>query len=182
MKNVIITLLFLFVGSNLHAQQFSKATLQATGLTCAMCSNAINKALLELPFVETVKSEITTSSFKIQFKASEAVSVDAIRKAVEEAGFSVGKLEITGNFEDVAIEKDKHVKIGNDVYHFLNAKLSKLNGEHTLTMADKGFLTPKEFRKLSNYSTMPCVQSGKAEECCKVEGVAAEARVYHITI
>ena len=37
-----------------------KASLQATGLTCAMCSNAINKALLQVPFVESVKSDIKT--------------------------------------------------------------------------------------------------------------------------
>ena len=72
-----------------QAQQFTSANLQATGLTCALCSNAINKSLLELPFVDTVKSEIKTSSFSISFKDNSQVSIDAIRKAVEDAGFSV---------------------------------------------------------------------------------------------
>ena len=77
--------------------QFTKASLQATGLTCAMCSNAINKALLRVPFVESVKSDIKNSAFSIVFKTGQEVEIDALRKAVEDAGFSVGNLKMTGN-------------------------------------------------------------------------------------
>lgn len=182
MKNFVLALCVLALAGQAGAQRYSKATLQATGLTCALCSNAINKALLELSFVDTVRSEIKTSSFKIIFKKGEEVSIDKIREAVEDAGFSVGKLEITGNFDNLAVEKDQHLRIGGTVYHFLNAATGKLNGEHTLTLADKGFVTPKEFKKLSASSKMACVQSGRAESCCTSQGVESGARVYHVTI
>ena len=67
--------------------QFTKATLQATGLTCAMCSNAINKALLQVPFVESVKSDIKNSAFNIAFKQGQAVEIDrAFLPDVEQRG------------------------------------------------------------------------------------------------
>jgi copper chaperone CopZ len=67
--------------------QFSKAELQATGLTCAMCSNAINKALQKVPFVESVRPDIKNSSFNIVFKANAEIDIDALKNAVEDAGF-----------------------------------------------------------------------------------------------
>jgi len=126
--------------------QFTRATLQATGLTCAMCSNAINKALMQVPFVESVKSDIKNSAFNIVFKQGQDVEIDALRKAVEDAGFSVGNLKMTGNFQELKIENDKHAEIGKTVFHFLNVNEQVLNGEQTLTVVDKNFLTAKQLR------------------------------------
>lgn len=160
--------------------QFSNATLQATGLTCAMCSNAINKALQKVPFVESIKSDIKNSAFTMVFKQNEAVNIDALKKAVEDAGFSVGSLKLTGSFNGVAIEKDQHVKIGNDNFHFLKASGKKLEGEQTITVVDKNFLSEKEFKKYANSSKMSCVRTGIASTCCEKDGIAANARVYHV--
>lgn len=162
--------------------QFSKATLQATGLTCAMCSNAVNKAVQSIPFVESVKSDIKNSSFDIVFKKEGEVNIDALKDAVEDAGFSVGSLKITGTFNDVNVEKDKHVKIGNDVFHFLNADSRILTGEQAITVVDKNFVTEKQFKKYSAATKMSCVKTGKAASCCVKDGVAANARVYHVVL
>ncbi|RYY10302.1 MAG: copper chaperone, partial [Chitinophagaceae bacterium] len=48
--------------------QVTGVSLKASGLTCSMCSNAINKALKKLDFVEKVDSDIKTYSFEISFK------------------------------------------------------------------------------------------------------------------
>lgn len=162
--------------------QFSKATLQATGLTCAMCSNAINKALMEIPFIESVKSDIKNSSFNIVFKQSSSPNIDAIRKAVEDAGFSVGSLKLTGTFNGLSIENDKHVEIGNEAFHFLNVSPQVLNGEQTITVVDKNFVTAKQFKKISAATKMDCLHTGKAASCCVKDGIPAETRVYHVTI
>lgn len=162
--------------------QFSKATLQATGLTCAMCSNAVNKAVQSIPFVESVKSDIKNSSFEIVFKKDREVNIDALKDAVEDAGFSVGSLKITGTFSDVSIEKDKHVKIGDDVFHFLNADSRVLTGEQAITVVDKNFVTEKQFKKFSAATKMSCMKTGKAASCCVKDGVAADARVYHVIL
>ena len=180
MKKVLIIILA-FIALQTEAQ-FSKATLQASGLTCAMCSNAINKALQGIPFVASVKSDIKNSSFNISFKESANVNIDALKKAVEDAGFSVAKLNLTGNFDHVQVKNDQHVVINGNVYHFLKVNDQMLTGERTLTVVDKNFLTPKEFKKYAGLTQMSCLQTGKAASCCIKDGITANTRIYHVTI
>lgn len=181
MKKLFLIVLIVLAGLSSHAQ-FTKAVLQATGLTCAMCSNAINKALLEVPFVESVKADIKNSAFNMVFKQGQKVEIDALRKAVDDAGFSVGSLKITGNFKEVKVENDKHVEIDDEIFHFLNASEQVLDGEKTITIVDKNFLTAKQFKKFSNATKMSCVLTGKTAACCLKDGAPADARVYHVTI
>jgi len=162
--------------------QFTKGTLQATGLTCAMCSNAINKALQAVPFVESVRSDIRNSAFNIVFKSGADINIDALKDAVEDAGFSVGSLKLTGVFNGVKVANDQHVQIGNTMFHFLGVKDQTLNGETTLTLEDKDYVTVKQFKKISASTKMSCLQTGKAASCCTKAGVAANTRVYHVTI
>jgi copper chaperone CopZ len=181
MKKLLLILAIALTAFSSNAQ-FTTATLQATGLTCAMCSNAINKALQKVPFVESVKPDIKNSSFGIVFKKDAEVDIDALKDAVEDAGFSVGSLKLTGNFNEVKIAADQHVKIGNGNFHFLNVKNQVLNGEQTIAVVDKDFVTEKQFKKYSSATKMSCVQTGKAASCCVKDGIPATARVYHVTI
>jgi copper chaperone CopZ len=179
MKKLVFLWLFTFSFALLHAQ-FSKASLQATGLTCAMCSNAINKALQKVSFIESVKSDIKNSAFYIEFKTNETVRIDAIKEAVEDAGFSVGSLKLTGEFNNIPVEKNRHVKIGNENFHFLEADHKVLNGEQTVTIIDKNYVTEKQFKKYAHQTKMTCFQTGIASSCCEQEGIAANERVYHV--
>jgi copper chaperone CopZ len=181
MKKILIIFLAVFLAYGANAQ-FTRATLQATGLTCAMCSNAINKALLKIPFVESVKPDIKNSSFNIVFRAGMETDIDALKAAVEDAGFSVGSLKLTGTFDGLSIDNDKHVKFGQLNFHFLNVKGQILNGEATVTVLDKDFVTAKQFKKLCAMSGMKCVETGKSAACCAESGVPAGSRIYHVTI
>jgi copper chaperone CopZ len=181
MKKLLLILIIALSAVPSQAQ-FTKATLQATGLTCAMCSNAINKALQKVPFVETIKSDIKNSAFTMAFKADTQVDIDALKDAVEDAGFSIGSLMLTGSFSETKIEKDQHIKIGNENFHFLNANNQVLNGEQTITVVDKNFVTEKQFKKHSSATKMSCMQTGKAASCCVKDGISAGERVYHVTI
>lgn len=162
--------------------QFSRATLQASGLTCALCTKAINKSLEQLAFISSVKADIKSSSFDIVFKDGSKVDIDAIRRGVEDAGFSVSRLQMTGNFNSVAVKNDTHTNINGNTFHFLSVGNRVLNGEQQITIVDKNFLGAKEFKKYSKSSNMSCVQTGKAGDCCSKEGISAETRVYHVTI
>lgn len=162
--------------------QFTKATLQATGLTCAMCSNAINKALQAVPFIESVRSDIKNSSFSIVFRNDATVQIDEIRNAVEDAGFSIGSLKLTGTFRDVKVGKDQHTKIGTANFHFLGSEEKLLSGEQTITVVDKNFVTEKQFKKQSAATKMSCMQTGKAASCCVKDGIGEGERVYHVII
>ena len=181
MKKLLLVLIMALSVVSSQAQ-FTKATLQATGLTCAMCSNAINKALQKVYFVESVKSDIKNSSFSIVFKAGVQADIDALKDAVEDAGFSIGSLRLTGSFSKMKIEKDEHVRIGDENFHFLNATGQVLNGEETITVVDKNFVTEKQFKKYSTATKMSCMQTGKASSCCVKDGIATDERVYHVTI
>jgi len=179
MKKIIIICVAIVMAVQLNAQ-FTKATLQATGLTCAMCSRAINKALEAKPFIQSVKSDIKNSSFDIVFKENADVDIDEIRKAVEDAGFAIGSLKLTGTFNAIKIGNDAHVQIGDRHFHFLNASNQVLSGEQTITIVDKDYLTAKQFKKISESTKMKCLVSGKAASCCP--GVATGTRIYHVTI
>ncbi|GAB3015356.1 hypothetical protein GCM10027051_18930 [Niabella terrae] len=179
MKTIIVSIFGLLLAWQSHAQ-FSKATLKANGLTCAMCSNAVNKALERLSFVEKVEADIKNTAFNIRFKPDADVQPDAIREAVEGAGFSVGSLRLTAQFHQLKISKDQHVKIGNATYHFLNTPEQHLNGEQTITLLDRNFVSDPVFKKVKTYSQMPCVITGRAAACCS-DGEAGQ-RIYHSTI
>lgn len=181
MKKILITLTIIFSVFAASAQ-FKSGTLQAAGLTCAMCTKAINEELKELSFVDNVKSDIKNSQFVIKFKNGSTVDPDALKKAVEDAGFSVAKLKLAVEFENVMVDHDSHLKIGSKTYHFLDVKSQSLNGEKTLTFVDKNFILAKDFKKYASKTQMACVQTGKAETCCKKEGIAENARIYHVTI
>jgi copper chaperone CopZ len=162
--------------------QFTRASLQASGLTCSMCNNAIYKALKALPFVASVESDIKNASFAIVFKENTAVEIDALKNAVEDAGFFVAAFTLTGNFDNIAIANDKHVEIGGRQFHFLKVSDQVLSGQQTITVVDKGFLTAKNFKKFSTATKMACIQSGKAGACCQKEGISGNTRIYHVTI
>jgi copper chaperone CopZ len=181
MKNILITCMM--VAGALHGQaQFSKATIQASGLTCAMCTRAIDNALKELSFVETVQPDIKNSAFTVLFKKNETADIDALKKAVEDAGFFVAKFTITGQFNNIAIKNDEHVAIDGKEYHFLNVRDQVLNGEKSLLVVDKNFVTALAFKKYANATAMQCIKTGKAGGCCEKAGLAAGTRIYHVSI
>ena len=171
MKKIVMIMVVAMIALQSQAQ-FSKARLQASGLTCSMCNNAIYKALKALPYVASVESDIKNSAFDIVFKQDVAADFDGVKNAVEDAGFSVASFKITGNFDNVNIGNDKHIKIGNREFHFLQVKEQVLNGENTITIVDKDFLTAKNFKKYSAATSKSCVGPGKMNG----------TRVYHVTI
>lgn len=181
MKKLVIILGILIASCAANAQ-FTRASLQASGLTCSMCNNAIYKALKALPFVASVESNIKNSSFDIIFKENAAADIDALKKAVEDAGFSVASFSLTGKFDKVAIENDKHVMIDGRHFIFLKVNDQVLNGEKTITVVDKGFLTVKNFKKYSAATKAPSIQTGKAGPGFEGEGLSAGTRIYHVTI
>jgi copper chaperone CopZ len=80
MKTIIISLGIVIVTcftSNVQAQ-FNKAELQASGLTCSLCSNAINKSLKTLPFVESVQTYLNKNIFNKSFKKDKKHDIDTI--------------------------------------------------------------------------------------------------------
>ncbi|MFM7671246.1 MAG: heavy-metal-associated domain-containing protein [Bacteroidota bacterium] len=126
--------------------QFSQARLQATGLTCALCSKAIHESLLQLPFVVSVRPELKTSSFLIQFKKGSRIGVRDLRTSVEEAGFFIWALtmELAHTFSDSERIANRFQVYGNS-YKFLE----KWTDGSTVQVIEKGFLSDKDFKKMA---------------------------------
>ena len=172
---------FLFV-SVISQAQVTQASLQASGLTCAMCARSVFKNLEALPFIEKIDTDLEKSSFLLSFKKGMEVDADQIRKKVEDAGFSVASLKLTVTFSDRQVRNDEHITVDGKVYHFLNIKDQVLTGEKNLTLVDKSFLSPRDFKKYASASKMSCFKTGVAGECCTKDGISGNTRIYHVTM
>jgi copper chaperone CopZ len=181
MKKLFIVAAVLLTSLFVNAQ-FQTASLTAAGLTCAMCTKAIYNSLEKIPSIEKVDADIKNSQFLITFKKGASVDPDQLKNAVEDAGFSVSKLTMTGDFNNISINSDTHVQIGGKTFHFINTPEKVLNGRQTVTLVDKSYVTAKEFKKLAGTSHHPCVETGKAEKCCVKMGSSHNERIYHVMI
>ena len=127
--------------------QVTKVSLQASGLTCSMCSNSINKSLQTIDFVAQVHPNVQTSTFEISFKPGSSVDFDQLKKKVEDAGFTVASFVATINFTNVEVKEAQPVKIDDKTFYFLHPKETSLNGLQAIRIVDKGFVSVKEFKK-----------------------------------
>ena len=118
--------------------QIVKAEIRATGLTCSMCSNAINKQLKALPEVINVETDLNTNTFTITLKEGNELSPKIFKEKVEKAGFFIGSLIITAKSETVS----------KSPYILVNDKKNDAT-EVQFQVVDKGYVTDKEFKKLS---------------------------------
>jgi copper chaperone CopZ len=180
MKTIYAFVIALLLASGANAQ-VSRVSLQASGLTCSMCSKAVKNALEKVSFVEKVQVDIKNQQYNLSFKEGIAVDFDALSGAVEGAGFSVAALKVTAQVPTATtLQKDEHLRIGEQTFHFLNASSQSVSGTVTFSLVDKNFVGAKEHKRWSAQSKMACVKTGRMAACC-TKG-AAESRIYHAII
>lgn len=117
--------------------QISKAEIRATGLTCSMCSNAINKQLRTLPEVVDVETDLNTNTFTVTLKKGNTLSLKIFKEKVEKAGFFIGSLVVTTKLKAI-----------NESAYVLVNKVANKDNEVQFQVLDKGYVTEKEFKKL----------------------------------
>lgn len=149
MKKLIMMLAIALIPF-LGTAQIKKASIQASGLTCSMCSNAVLKSLKTVAFIENIESDVETSTFKVTFKEGQNVDLDALQKAVEKAGFSVSKLTFTMNVDNLNIQNAAHTTVQGKTFHFVNVKEKTLNGDVEFKLLNKNFISAKEFKKVKD--------------------------------
>jgi copper chaperone CopZ len=147
MKTLFLLTASVLLSLSNKAQQVTKVSMQASGLTCSMCSNAINKSLKTIDYVEKVMSNIQTSTFEITFKPGSKVDFDKLKLKVEDAGFFVSKFVASVNFNNISIKANEPVTIGDKTFHFVNTRENVLNGSKSVRILNKGFVSSKEFKK-----------------------------------
>jgi copper chaperone CopZ len=181
MKKFLLIMALWCLTTSISFAQIKSASLKASGLTCSMCSKAIYKSLQKVPSVKEVAVDIETSVYTITFRQSAAVSIDAVKKAVENAGFSIASMQVTAAFPKLEIANDAHFTIGGLNLHFLNVRPQTIEGEKTVTVVDKSYLPPAENKKYSAYTRMPCFETGMMAACCP-GGKQPSGRIYHVTL
>lgn len=134
---VLLVAIVLFACTKANAQ-ISKAEIRATGLTCSMCSNAINKQLKSVPEVVNVETDLNTNTFTVTLKEGNTLSPKVFKDNVEKAGFFIGSLIVTTKSE--TIKQNGYVVVNN---------ASNTAPEVQIQILDKGYVTEKEFKKLS---------------------------------
>lgn len=105
LKILLIAVTFITALYNVNAQ-ISKAEIVATGLTCSMCSNAINKQLKSLTEVDSVVIDLNTNTFVVHLKKEAMISPRILKERVEKAGFFVGSMIVTMNFDNTDISEN----------------------------------------------------------------------------
>ncbi|MGZ9676787.1 heavy-metal-associated domain-containing protein [Flavobacterium sp. GNP001] len=144
-KIVLTAMLFVLAVVQGNAQ-ISKAEIIATGLTCSMCSNAINKQLKSMPEVESVSTDLNTNTFTVQLKANNTLTPKALKNSIEKTGFFIGSLVLTVDLGAVNTQENEKVQSKSGTYVFVE-KGKKATGPIQMQVLNEGFVTKKEFKK-----------------------------------
>ena len=144
MKKISLVILS-FVFAIIANAQITKVEIMATGLTCSMCSNAINKQLKTIDEVENVDIDLNKNLFIVRLKNNNTLSPKTFKDKVEKAGFFVGSMVLFINFRNQTVEDNKQI----DKYIFIDTKAQTLNGVAKVRVLDKGYVTTKEHKKLA---------------------------------
>lgn len=135
--HIIVTVLTLLFTTIVNAQ-ISKAEIRATGLTCSMCSNAINKQLKSLAEVANVETDLNTNTFTVTLKAGNSLTPVAFKESVEKAGFFIGSLILT--IDAATVAKSPYIMV---------KETANIPAEVKIQVLDKGYVVDKEFKKLA---------------------------------
>ena len=147
MKKIISSIIALIFVYNIASAQIIKADLQVAGLTCSMCSKSVDKSLRTLDFIDSVGIDLSRASFILFFKKDKTVDFAQIKKKVQDAGFFVASLKVNYKFDNLKIESNSSFHYQNTTFYFLNVTAKTLNGAVIFKIADKGFISDKEYKK-----------------------------------
>jgi copper chaperone CopZ len=143
MKKIVLALL-MCLSAGVVSAQISDARLTAAGLTCSMCSKSIYTALKKVKFVASVTPDVEGSSFSIHFRSGVDINPAALRKAVEDAGFSVASLRMDADIRQTDIAAQQVYMSQGSHYNFLPADIDLKPGKRSFRIIDKGFVGAEE--------------------------------------
>lgn len=148
MRILLCIVLIALTNSNNAFGQLQSATLQATGLTCSMCSKATFKKLQAIEGVQKITPDLDNTSFILQFSPNNSTPIASIQKQVQAAGFSVGKLVLHYKIPSTTIANNTIIPFKGGQFVFVETAPTKKDGIIQLQVVNKGFVADKEFKKL----------------------------------
>jgi len=139
--------LVMLLGITSSYAQISKVEIMATGLTCSMCSNAINKQLKAMPEVEKVMIDLNNNTFVVNLKNNSLVTPQMLKSNIEKTGFFVGSMILTMDANNVEPKGNSSFKNASGTYVFVNPDEKATNEKMRLKVLNNGFVTKKEYKK-----------------------------------
>lgn len=112
-------------------------SLQASGLTCSMCSRAIYKSLLKVSSVKKVEEDIKNSTYTIFFKDQAKVILDDLKRAVKNAGFSVAAIEVNARFDHTEIAAGAPLRVDDLTFTLTGPLPPAIEGRQRLVLQGK---------------------------------------------
>lgn len=91
MKKLLVTLMLSVITPAAFAVTTIKA--EVNGMVCAFCAKGIEKKLNALPQKQSAFVDLKSRVVALQLKEGQDVSNDAFSKVIEDAGYSISKLE-----------------------------------------------------------------------------------------
>src|SRR5215217_5411807 len=131
--------LVMLLGITSSYAQISKAEIIATGLTCSMCSNAINKQLKAMPEVEKVMIDLNNNTFVVNLKNNSLVTPQMLKSNIEKTGFFVGSMILTIDANTVAPKENSSFKDASGTYVFVNPDEKGTSEKLRLKVLNSGF-------------------------------------------
>ena len=148
MKNIkYILLCFVLIVTMSSYAQITKAEIIATGLTCSMCSNAINKQLKSMDEVANVSTNLNTNTFTVTLKQNSTLTANTLKESVEKTGFFIGSMVLTIDLGTVKIAENEKLTKRSGTYVFVNGGDKAIEGLVKVQVLNEGFVTKKEFKK-----------------------------------
>lgn len=117
--------------------RLESVSLQASGLTCSMCSRAIYKSLLKVPSVSKVDEDIKNSTYTIFFKDHAKVVLDDLKRAVKDAGFSVAMIEVNARFEHTELSAGAPLRVDDLTFSLTGPLPPTIEGRGRLVLQEK---------------------------------------------
>jgi copper chaperone CopZ len=176
LKKITAILFVLIIHSAVANAQFVSVEIKASGLTCSMCSNSIDKALRTILYVKDVKVDLQTTSFTVNFNTDATVQLEDMKNKIEGAGFFVAGMTATYHFNNQKITNDSHLSIEKNDYHFVDVSEQILSGDVAFKLMDKGYMLSKDYKNYKKKSAIPCIKNSTS--CSPTAGT----KTYHVTL
>lgn len=144
-KNFSIYIIFFVFAGQANAQ-IEYALVEVNGMTCSACSFAVQQSLQKLPFVKSVDFDLNSKVAKIGFTNGDDVDFNKLSAKVQDAGYSVGTLQVAVSDSSHTIQKGQIVSAGHSRFQILNSNSSSAS-PLLLTLVGKNFMDDKTFKK-----------------------------------
>jgi copper chaperone CopZ len=146
-----LCLVFLFlIIANLSFGQIRSIEISVNGLTCAQCSRHVEKSLEKLTFVKSISMDLENTTASLLVKDGEAIQIAKIKTAIDDAGFSIGKMTASVDFSVDSVDVGTIQVFPMYTLYFVKCSTKNISKPTKVQFVDADFMDKKEFKKWSS--------------------------------